>query len=290
MEREIARFGLNRGKWFAFIELGRPWNACVLGLFAVIGFVLVNKTIELTTIYAFFSFVFLYMAGTTINDIYGMETDRINISVRPLPSNRLTIKEATLFSAFFYIAGLILAQYIAITFFFWTLVFCIMSLLYSVKPVSFALRWYAKSLALALVTVFIPMSAGASISSKIFCEASIVNITLSMTLFFMFIAIANDLKDLKGDAETEKRTLALMLGEKRTILLSAIGTIFFFALTNYFLISQLRNNIWFMIFCLIIASGFIYTYFIEKNYETLFTKTRLILLVYVIGLLIAMLY
>ncbi|MEK6973211.1 MAG: UbiA family prenyltransferase [archaeon] len=286
MEREIAKFGYNKGKLFALLELGRPWNAGILGLFAIIGFLLVKNAIEINVIYAFFSFVFLYMAGTTVNDIFGLETDKINISVRPLPSGRVTLKEAWAYSIFFYALGLSVSYFVGFYFMFWALAFCVLSFLYSMKPISLDSKWYSKSLVLAIVTVFVPFSGGASIiSGKIIQEMAINYIGLAMSAFFLFIATTNDLKDMKGDAETGKKTLALLLGEKKTMQISAFGLSIFFLLTNYMLLNYIKYSLAFMAFCVIIWAILIRRYFITENNEMKFTKARFTVLAYVLGLI-----
>ncbi|PIU21321.1 MAG: hypothetical protein COT15_03105 [Candidatus Diapherotrites archaeon CG08_land_8_20_14_0_20_34_12] len=290
MEREIAKFGYNKGKLFALMELGRPWNAGILGLFAIVGFLLTKNAIGINVIYAFFSFVFLYLAGTTVNDIFGLETDKINISVRPLPSGRVTLKEAWMFSLFFYALGLLVAYFIGFYFMFWALAFCILSFLYSMKPISLDSRWYSKSLVLAIVTVFIPLNGGASIiSGKIVQDMAINYIGLGLSAFFLFVATTNDLKDMKGDAKTGKKTLALLLGEKRTLQISALGVSIFFLITNYLLLNYIKYALIFIAFCIAIWAILIRRYFITENNEMKFTKARFTVLAYILGLIMALL-
>ncbi|MCS4540820.1 MAG: UbiA family prenyltransferase [Euryarchaeota archaeon] len=103
----------------AYLELSR-WVNCLMAGLAVLlgGFIsLVNYT-EIFSVYlknislAIFVAIAISAAGNAINDYYDTDIDRINKSQKPIPSGRLTRKEALIFALVLFAHGVFLSLFI----------------------------------------------------------------------------------------------------------------------------------------------------------------------------------
>lgn len=92
--------------WFDII---RPLN-CTLSAFGVIiGAFLVSPVITPFILLAAIAVFLITGAGNAVNDIMDIESDRINRPGRPLPSGRVSKRQAKIFTAGLFLAGVILS-------------------------------------------------------------------------------------------------------------------------------------------------------------------------------------
>ena len=100
---------------FGYLEILRPKN-CLMAAFAVlIGSFLVLK-LDLPLVWQPVAFAmgaaFLITgAGNAINDYFDVEADRLNRPNRPIPSERVSVRGALVFSIVLFIAGILLAAF-----------------------------------------------------------------------------------------------------------------------------------------------------------------------------------
>lgn len=104
---------LNINKIKASLEIIRPVNALMGGIGAIVGAVASgffshpqNLTFIGALIYGFIVVFCISAAGMIINDIVDIEVDRVNCPERPLPSGRLSLRDARILFCFFLVAGL----------------------------------------------------------------------------------------------------------------------------------------------------------------------------------------
>jgi len=83
-------------KLTTIIQLFRPLNFLITFLSVIVAAVicLPGHTIELNIFLAALSASLVMASGNILNDIYDIEIDKINKPLRPLPSGKITIKEA----------------------------------------------------------------------------------------------------------------------------------------------------------------------------------------------------
>ena len=160
----------------------------------------------------------LNAASNALNQIYDLEIDRVNKPKRPLPSGRLTMREAWIFTYVTYTAALLLAWLVAPggrhECFWIVLAATAITILYSVPP------FRTKRLGIwANVTIAIPRGvllkvAGWS-SVKTIAGVEPWYIGLIFGLFLLGASTTKDFADMEGDARGGCRTLPIIYGVRR---------------------------------------------------------------------------
>ena len=169
----------------------------------------------------------LNAASNALNQIYDIEIDRVNKPRRPLPSGRLSLRDAWVFTWITYAIALVLAWFVAplawqsTTFqlrdhqCFWIVVIATtITFLYSVPP------FRTKRLGIwANVTIAIPRGvllkvAGWSAVKTVF-GAEPWYIGAIFGLFLLGASTTKDFADMEGDARGGCRTLPIMYGVTR---------------------------------------------------------------------------
>ncbi len=144
--------------------------------------------------------------GNALNDIYDIEIDKINKPFRPLPSNKISLKNAKIFSWLLVVIGILLSIFNKVCF-----VIAIINAL--------ALYLYAKkykrnkiigNLIVAYLTGSVFIFGGASVNN--------VGITLILFLCAMFATwsreIIKDFEDIDGDLKEGVLSLPIKYGKK----------------------------------------------------------------------------
>ena len=169
----------------------------------------------------------LNAASNALNQIYDLEIDRVNKPKRPLPSGRLSIHDAWIFTWVMYAIALVLAWFVAPAAYgsadlrlrdhqcFWIVVVAtIITFLYSVPP------FRTKRLGIwANVTIAIPRGvllkvAGWSAIKSVF-GAEPWYIGAIFGLFLLGASTTKDFADMEGDARGGCRTLPIIYGVTR---------------------------------------------------------------------------
>jgi 4-hydroxybenzoate polyprenyltransferase len=162
--------------------------------------------------------VALNSASNGLNQIYDLEIDRINKPRRPLPSGRLTLREAWIFTALGYLAALVLAWFVAPEgrreCFWIVLVAAIITFLYSGPP------FRTKRLGIwANVTIAIPrgvllkVAGWSAVKTVLALEPWYIGAIFG--LFLLGASTTKDFADMEGDARGGCRTLPIELGIRR---------------------------------------------------------------------------
>jgi 4-hydroxybenzoate polyprenyltransferase len=160
----------------------------------------------------------LNAASNALNQIYDLEIDRINKPRRPLPSGRLTLRDAWIFTVVTYAVALVLAWMVAPggrhECFWIVVVATIITVLYSVPP------FRTKRLGIwANVTIAIPRgvllkASGWSAVKTVFgLEPWYLGAIFG--LFLLGASTTKDFADMEGDARGGCRTLPIMYGVRR---------------------------------------------------------------------------
>jgi 4-hydroxybenzoate polyprenyltransferase len=160
----------------------------------------------------------LNAASNALNQIYDLEIDRVNKPKRPLPSGRLSLGDAWIFTAAAYVVALALAWLVAPggrhECFWIVLVATAITVLYSVPP------FRTKRLGIwANVTIAVPRGvllkvAGWSAVKTIF-GAEPWFIGAIFGLFLLGASTTKDFADIEGDARGGCRTLPIVYGVSR---------------------------------------------------------------------------
>ncbi len=251
--RFLEEFPLNE-KFPAFIELMRV-NNCVMALIAIlIGFALSNGTNYSIALTAAISGFLICAGGQAINDYFDYKIDSKISKNKPIPSGRVTRKEALWFAIDLFIIGNFLA--------------------YSINPLSMNI-----AMAFTFLLVIYPallnkvkylgnfIVAGGTAITFVFGSVatgglSPLVLALAISAFFANMAreITKDIQDTKKDEDT-KRTLPMIVG-------TAISKLFVIA---YYLLAILASiatyilfllNAFYFVFVLLSSAIFIYSVFL----------------------------
>jgi 4-hydroxybenzoate polyprenyltransferase len=160
----------------------------------------------------------LNAASNALNQIYDLEIDRINKPKRPLPSSRLSHREAWVFTVVSYAVALLLAWLVAPggrrECFWIVLIATFITILYSVPP------FRTKRLGIwANVTIAIPrgvllkVAGWSAVKSVVGVEPWFIGAIFG--LFLLGASTTKDFADMEGDARGGCRTLPIIYGVKK---------------------------------------------------------------------------
>ncbi|ABR54880.1 UbiA prenyltransferase [Methanococcus vannielii SB] len=234
----------------AYFELIRLKNCLTAGFGALIsGLIASNFTFGalFPLILAFLVVFFICGFGNSLNDIYDLKIDRINKPFRPIPSKRISLTDAKVFSYSIMIFGLIISLFNIYCF--------LMAVLNAVVLQKYA-KIYKKNKIIGNMLV-------AYLTGSVFIFGGIavgnVNVSLylfSCAMFSMWAReIIKDYEDIEGDLKEKVSSLPIKYGEKSIyislgLLLIAIGLSFLPYLTGifgiYYLLMILICNLMFL--------------------------------------------
>jgi geranylgeranylglycerol-phosphate geranylgeranyltransferase len=198
------------GKLGAYIELSRPKNALMSILGALTGWVNSTSVYDARLILTCLIPPLVLIAGNAINDYYDAEIDAINKPYRPIPSGRISKREA-------------LNIYIALSFFgialsiFLGFIEFLIVAAFSSSWYTYA-RWLKRtgvpgnalvSLGVAFTLIFGSLAAG-NLTSKVIIFSSVA---FTSNLIREFVKA---IEDLPGDRAYGVRTIAVRIGVKKT--------------------------------------------------------------------------
>jgi geranylgeranylglycerol-phosphate geranylgeranyltransferase len=186
------------------------------GAAAIVGMLLAdNWNVDLAALILLAVFL-ITGAGNAINDFYDREIDVINRPSRPIPSGRLSLKHAMVWSIVLFALGFILANLVG--------EICLLIAVLN----SFLLFLYARNLkAMPLVgnlcISYLTGSTflfGGAASGMIGLQANLIPFLLS-SLITMSREIAKDIEDLEGDRQGGALTLPVLAGKRISAILAS---------------------------------------------------------------------
>ena len=173
-----------------------------------------------TSLTVAFAITFSAFAIYALNDIYDAKIDAINDLGRPIPSGRVTMREAKVLTTVLFVAGAAIAFTVNLPVFLCVVVFSVLGIAYSVPPIRFKDGLFAN------------VCWGLGIAAAILGGASVTaintnSIVAAFTLAFLTAGcgLTKDLKDLEGDRAMNVHTLPIMLGEQGAIKAMTIASI-----------------------------------------------------------------
>lgn len=96
-----------------YITIIRIENCLMASLATLVGILVTygySESILLPTIIAMFSVFLITAGGNVVNDLYDIDSDRINRPNRPLPRNAISTKVAVYYSFLFFFCGIVVAS------------------------------------------------------------------------------------------------------------------------------------------------------------------------------------
>lgn len=209
--------------WFSLIRVG---NAIALGYAATIGYFLgLPSNIDLPTITMLFVAAFLIGSGSNaINDYYDKHIDSINKPWRPIPLGLISPTTAYLASIVFFTAGILISFFVSFLNGITALIASTLSYFYSknLKKI-----YLVGNIIVAFLTSLSIIYGGLASSITIHvCMASLYAFLLNIGREFL-----KGIEDVEGDRKYGIKTLAIVLGVRKTIMISTIVFIILIALS-----------------------------------------------------------
>jgi len=218
---------VSRTRVAVFLELSRPFTLVAPALGFASGAVtaagavprdVFSRDLVLFPVIGLTMAAVLNAASNALNQIYDLEIDRVNKPRRPLPSGRMSIAEAWLFTAGGYAVALLLAWLVAPggrRECFWIVVAAtLMTFVYSMPP------FRTKRLGIwANVTIAIPrgvllkVAGWSAVKTVVGIEPWFIGGIFG--LFLLGASTTKDFADMEGDARGGCRTLPIIYGVRR---------------------------------------------------------------------------
>lgn len=184
----------------------------------------------------------LNAASNAINQIFDLDIDAVNKPTRPLPSGRMSIREAWVFTFFFYALTFLLAAWVGRDFFVIVAFTTFVTYAYSGPPFR-TKRWGIP----ANITIAIPrgcllvVAGWSSLSSPIDMEPWLIGMV--MGLYILGAATTKDFSDMEGDKKYGCITLPIKYGIRTSAWMISPFFILPFLLLGYLALSgRLSGN------------------------------------------------
>lgn len=189
----------------AYLEILRPWNA----LMAVITIVLMAVISGEFTFNAFLAGIVVFMAtgaGNAINDYFDHKIDAINRPERPIPSGRIPLKTAGIYSMLLFVVAIIIGFFIGVL---PGLIVTSSSLLMIYYAYSLKTKCLIGNLSISFLTGLSFVFGGVVVNEII------ISIYLGFFAFLMTMAreIVKDMEDMEGDKVEGASTLPIVYGK-----------------------------------------------------------------------------
>ena len=221
------------------LEILRPINCLMGSLTIIIGLLNTRQGIPIerliiNLIFGIFTYFFLAGSGMVINDIYDIEIDKINRPERPIPREAISLRQAKILYFIYICIGLIFSV-INSTIYGLGILNILVALLFGGIGWIYA-KWGKKSGFIGNLIVSISFSIGMVYGAIL--NSSIIPSYIYFfffTSFFLLLSreIIKGCEDIEGDEKQGVRTLAIIIGIKKSTyyaIISAFLAILFFVL------------------------------------------------------------
>ncbi|WP_327358076.1 UbiA family prenyltransferase [Streptomyces sp. NBC_01304] len=150
------------------------------------------------------------------NQTTGIAEDSLNKPHRPLVTGKISLRGA--FLRWWCVFALYMALGVLLGIPEWTALWAAMTVLYN--HLGWARRWYGKNLCIAIAT-FAQLAAAWEISGPL--TKSGWRVIAAIIFLFNLVMSVQDLRDIAGDFENNRRTLPMVIGQWPTRIFAAIG-------------------------------------------------------------------
>ena len=222
--------------------MSRPVNAIITFATVFIAAIIckTSQSLDVTVFYAGLSAMLVAAAGNIINDVFDFEIDKINRPERPLPSGKITKKNATIFYLLFNIAALFISTLVNNIAAIIVVITILLLFLYSLKLKEIPLVGnLTVSVCTGLAFVYGAVAVGnwyAGIVPALF--AFLINLIREML---------KDIEDLEGDLLNNVITFPGRYGIEKTKKLISTVTIILILATFYPFVSKIYSIEYFLI-------------------------------------------
>lgn len=195
-----------------FIQLTTPQYLMIALITPLSAFMIISQSIPSAVIApVIMALSFAILGFNAMNAIFDLEVDKINKPLRPLPSGKMSIKEAARISTILFLLALVTASFVNDYFFTLILIFILVCTLYS-SPLAYFRKYLWGSTFIGVILYgIIPFMSAMSISSS----------TLPVVPFLFFVTLAGivsnvkDFEDVVGEKKMGIDSLPISLGTEK---------------------------------------------------------------------------
>lgn len=230
--------------WKLYADLARPFTlvAPALGFFSgavtAIGAAPAEPLDWPTLLPGFIGAIMaaVFNAGSNaLNQIYDLDIDRINKPNRPLPSGRLSIRAAWVFTVIAYVLTLVLAWAVAPggrhECFWIVLIAVVATLIYSMPPLRTKQRGMWANITIAIPRgVLLKVAGWSAVKTVVGLEPWFIGSIFG--LFLLGASTTKDFADMEGDARGGCRTLPIIYGVRKAAWMISPSFVLPFLLIN----------------------------------------------------------
>ncbi|NUN11045.1 UbiA family prenyltransferase [Candidatus Micrarchaeota archaeon] len=212
---------------------------------------------------ALVSFSLVVLGFNVTNMIFDLDVDKINKPRRPIPSGRVSINEAFFLSFLLFFSGLFIALLVNEQLPLVMLLFIFLSTIYNYPKFSFRHFPLASNVMGALLYGLIPYLIAHFV--LVSYPVNYVFLVFFMGLYFV-IASSKDFEDIAGERKVGRKSLPIVLGEKKTALFMLGGE---FVLLFSLFLAALFNFVSFIYFYSILFSLILFIFqfkLVSRNY------------------------
>ncbi|MEM4399404.1 MAG: UbiA family prenyltransferase [Candidatus Nitrosocaldus sp.] len=191
---------------------------------------------------AFTATCFSLMAANALNQCTDADTDAINKPDRPIPSGMISLRGGYDIVALIYTAPLALGALVSMEFFTLISIAVFLGVAYSIRPFRFKDRFIISNLSIAIGYGAVNFLLGWNVTMPL--DTAPLHILLFLTAFDFFANISKDYRDIEGDRAYGARTMPIVLGRSRSIVIqfSALYITFAMPVLFYTLLSCVNTT------------------------------------------------
>ncbi len=205
----------------SLLSLIRPANSVLVGFAVIVGIAVTSKNYHeiftLTSLLGFLTGFFISSFSMVSNDIYDLEVDRVNQPTRPIPSSKVTVGQAKIFSIVLLVLGLVASAGLGYATFGIAVLFALIGWYYNYRGKKSGLFGNSLvALSLAIPYIFGSIALGSYTIN--------LGYLLALTSFLagMGREILKGVADVEGDKVRNVRTVAVSYGTETAKELSAL--------------------------------------------------------------------
>ncbi|MGB9936739.1 MAG: UbiA family prenyltransferase [Methanobacterium sp.] len=201
----------------AYLEIIRPGNA-VMAVIAVLLVMLISGNFTINAFLACIVVLMVIGGGNAINDYFDHKIDAINKPSRPIPSGRISLNAAKIYSVALFVIGTIIAFIIEFLPGLIALFTSIVLILYAYNLKKMPLIGnMAVSFFIGLTFIFGAVVVG---------EPSLSILGFSPFFITMMREIVKDMEDMEGDKKEGAKTLPILYGLRSSAVVATLFMIF----------------------------------------------------------------
>ena len=237
----------------AILTITRPVNVVITFVSVVIATIicLPTKIPELYVLLAAFSAALTAASGNIINDIFDIEIDKINRPLRPLPSGKITVKEA--YTLYFVLLILSISFSLIISYLAFVIVIIsnLLLLLYAKYLKRIPL---IGNITVAFLTGMVFIFGGVVVQNP---SAAIIPATFAL-LVNLIREIVKDMQDFEGDEKNEIKTFPVKFGFRKSKFIILFISLALILYTLYPFITQIYRIEYFIVVMIIVNPILVY--------------------------------